>query len=181
MYKNYIKRLLDILLSLILIILFLPLMIIIYVIELIIIKKPVIFKQKREGKDKKPFNIYKFRTLKIEYDNNSKTKFTIFLRKTGLDELPQLFNILKGDMSFIGPRPFLVNDNLPDDYIDPIRYSVKPGIFGLAQSYGRRDVPHKKKLEYDVIYAKNVSFMLDVKSLFKSIYIVIKQTLKKSA
>ena len=174
MYKKYIKRILDIIASIILIIVFLPLMLIIYIIEIFNIKFPIIFKQEREGINKKPFKMYKFRTLKIQGDNNSRTKFTNILRKTGLDELPQLFNVLKGDMSIIGPRPFLVNDNLPNDYIDPMRYTVKPGIFGLAQSHGRRDVNHKKKLEYDTIYAKNVNFILDFKIFFKTALMMIK-------
>lgn len=178
MYKKYIKRLIDIILSLLLIITLLPLIILISIIEIFNIGFPIIFKQSREGKNKMPFNIYKFRTLKINYNNDTTTKFTRFLRKTGLDELPQLFNILKGDMSFIGPRPFLINDSLPDDYIDPIRYTVKPGIFGLAQANGRREIEHHEKLKYDVEYTKNISFLLDFKCFFKTIYVVIIQSIK---
>ena len=81
-------------------------------------------------------------------------------------------------MSFIGPRPFLINDSLPDDYIDPIRYTVKPGIFGLAQANGRREIEHHEKLKYDVEYAKNISFLLDFKCIFKTIYVVIIQSIK---
>ena len=178
MYK-YVKRLIDIILSLILIVILSPFIILIYIIEIFNVKFPIIFKQEREGKNKEPFTMYKFKTLLNEGDGNSRTKFTNLLRKTGLDELPQLFNILKGDMSFVGPRPFMVNDSLPCDYIDPIRYSVKPGIFGLAQSHGRRDVSHKKKLEYDVLYVKNINFILDFKLFFKTIYILFKQIITR--
>ena len=95
----------------------------------------------------------------------------------GIDELPQLFNVLKGDMSLIGPRPFIVGDKLPIMY-EKLRHSVRPGISGLAQISGGRFISHKKKLEYDAFYANNVSFLLDVKIFFKKIIYMIKQIFK---
>lgn len=193
-----VKRIFDIILSILALILLSPLFLIIGILIRLEDGKAPILKQDRIGKDGKIFRLYKFRSMvkhaddvleemlkdpktKEEYKKNRKlsndpriTKVGKFIRKTSIDELPQLFNVLKGDMSIIGPRPFLVNDNLPNDYIDPMRYTVKPGIFGLAQSHGRRDVNHKKKLEYDTIYAKNVNFILDFKIFFKTAFMMIK-------
>ena len=169
MYKKYIKRLLDIIISLLLIIVISPVLIIIYVILLFTLRSNIIYKQKREGLNKRPFTMYKFRTMiedKSVLDVNRITKVGRILRNTCLDELPQLFNVLNGNMSLIGPRAFIVGEKLPKDKIEDIRYSVKPGMTGYAQVMGKRNVTHKNKLKYDVIYAKNVSFKLDVKIFF---------------
>lgn len=175
MYK-YIKRVIDIILSLLFLILLSPLLIIVSIILLITLKKQIIYKQLREGKNKKPFTIYKFRTMIIDRsipDKDRITKFGRILRNLSLDELPQLFNVLKGDMSIIGPRPFIVGEPLPDDYIDPIRYTVRPGMTGYAQIHGKRRTTHKDKLKYDVFYAKNYSFVLDLKILFLTLFNMI--------
>lgn len=172
MYK-LVKRILDIILSLLFIILLSPVFLIIWIILFMTLKKEIIFKQKREGKNKKTFIMYKFRTMinnNLLSDKDRITKFGRILRNTSLDELPQLFNILKGDMSIIGPRPFIVGEKLPDDVIDSVRYTVRPGMTGYAQIHGKRKVSHKKKLEYDVWYSKNLSFKLDVKILVLTIF-----------
>ncbi len=134
MYK-YVKRFLDIILSLMFIIIFSPILILISVILLVTLKKQIIYKQLREGKNKKPFTMYKFRTMINDTsipDRDRITKFGRVLRNLSIDELPQLFNVLKGDMSIIGPRPFIVGEPLPKDRIDKIRYSVRPGMTGYA-------------------------------------------------
>jgi len=177
MYK-YIKRFLDIILSLIFILLLSPIILLIAIVLLVTLKKQIIYKQLREGKDKKTFTMYKFRTMIIDTsipDKDRITKFGRILRNLSVDELPQLFNVLKGDMSLIGPRPFIVGEPLPSDYIDPIRYSVKPGMTGYAQIHGKRKLSHKDKLKYDVEYAKNYSFVLDIKIILLTAFNVIQK------
>ena len=172
MYK-IVKRILDIILSLVFIILLSPVFLIISLILLVTLKREIIFKQKREGKNKETFIMYKFRTMinnNLLNDKDRITKVGRILRNTSLDELPQLFNILKGDMSIIGPRPFIVGETLPDDFIDSVRYTVRPGMTGYAQIHGKRKVSHKRKLQYDVWYAKNLSFKFDVKILVLTIF-----------
>ena len=165
MYRKYIKRLLDFILSLILIIVLIPIFIILYIITKLEFKGSAIYKQQRIGLNEKPYTIYKFKTMK---DNTKETtKISRLIRKDGFDELPQLFNILKGDMSFIGPRPFIVGDPLPIMY-DKYRHTVRPGITGLAQVSGRDTLTHKRKLELDDEYIKNLSFKLDLKIFFKT-------------
>lgn len=175
MYK-YIKRFLDIVFSFILIILTFWIMIILIIIIYFHIGSPVIdIRIPREGKNKKAFYMYKIRTR--IYDKNGQssfTKLTSFIDKTGLNELPQLFNILKGDMSFIGPRPFICGEKLPEGEINPKRYLVKPGIMGLAQSLGGRNLSYSKTLECDEIYYNNFGFIQDVKIFFKSIIYIVK-------
>ena len=178
MYKKIFKPILDIIFSILLIIILFPLMLIISFILLFDIGCPIIFKQKRTGKNKKTFTIYKFRTMKeIDGDYYFKTtKFTRFLRNFGLDEIPQLFNILKQDMSFVGPRPFIVDEQLP---IQPkkILYSVLPGVTGLASAKGRRLITHQKRLEYDYKYIENISLFLDIKIIVQTIFVLIKQNI----
>lgn len=176
MYKIYIKRLLDILISLTAIVILSPLFLIIYIILLLTIHKHIIFKQKREGLNKIPFTMYKFRTMIEDTSIPNKdriTKFGRILRNTSLDELPQLFNVLNGTMSLIGPRAFIVDEPLPDVKIEDIRYSVKPGMTGYAQVHGKRHITHINKLNYDVEYAKNISFKLDLKIFFLSFKVMI--------
>lgn len=166
MYKKYIKRILDFVISLISIIILIPIFIILYIITKIEFKGKAIYKQQRIGLNEKPYTIYKFKTMK---DNTKETtKISRLIRKDGLDELPQLFNILKGDMSIIGPRPFIVGDPLPIMY-DKNRHTVKPGLTGLAQVSGRDTLTHKRKLELDDEYVKTISFKLDIKILIKTI------------
>ena len=181
MYKKYIKRLLDIILSLIGIIILSPLLIILYFLVLIFMGYPAIFKQARPGKNEKIFHLYKFRTMTNKKDKNGKllpddkrlTKFGKFLRKTSLDELPELFNILFGQMSFIGPRPLLV------EYLDYYteeehhRHDVTPGLTGWAQVNGRNLVNWDKKFQLDLEYVNNLTFKMDLKVIFKTIKVVL--------
>lgn len=178
MYK-YVKRVLDFLLAIILIIvLAIPMLII-----AILIKKedggPVIFKQKRMGKDLKPFEIYKFRSMLQNRDNKvltheeMTTKIGKFIRKTSLDELPQIFNVLRGEMSFIGPRPWVLEyyDWLTD--AQKRRVSVYPGITGLAQVRGRNGISVTRKIEYDLEYINHFGLKYDLKILFETIKVIL--------
>lgn len=170
MYK-YVKRILDILFSFILIILLFPLIIIVGIITYIDLGRPIFnLIKEREGLHKKTFIMYKYRTKVINNTGIPEyTKVSSIIDKLRLNEILQLFNILKGDMSFIGPRPFIPNDNLPPGTISEKRYLVKPGITGLAQVNGGRYITHKEKLKYDVIYYDNFSFRQDMKILFLTI------------
>lgn len=172
MYKKYIKRLLDIILSLIFIVILFPVMILMCIITKIEFKGKIIYKQKRIGLNEKVYTMYKFKTM----DDNTKntTKVSRFIRKTGVDEILQLFNVLKGDMSLIGPRPFIEGDTLPSIY-NKKRHTVRPGITGLAQIKGRTTLTHKEKLKYDDIYIDNISFKLDIEIFFKTIIYILKQ------
>lgn len=165
---HIIKRILDFILALILTIIFIFPMIIVAICIKIEDKGSVIFKQKRIGKDEKPFYIYKFRTMAEKRQDNVTheqmvTKVGKILRKTSIDELPQLLNILKGEMSFIGPRPWI-----PEYYIwftneQKRRMDVLPGISGLAQVKGKNGINILQKIEYDIEYVDNISFLLDFK------------------
>lgn len=176
-----IKRILDIIFSFLIIIILLPLYILLYFLVLIKLGTPAIFIQERPGLNEKIFKMYKFRTMTDDRDVNGEllpdgdrlTDFGKFLRKTSLDELPELFNVLIGDMSFVGPRPLLVR--YLDRYNDfqKRRHEVKPGITGLAQVNGRNSLSWDEKFEYDVYYVDNISFLLDLKILFKTLIIVL--------
>lgn len=167
-YKKYIKRLFDIVISLISIIILIPLFLIISILIKIDSKGSVFYKQKRTGKDGKDFNILKFRTM----DNKRVTKIGKFLRNSSIDELPQLFNVLKGDMSLIGPRPWVTDYYKKFNKKQKRRVDVKPGIIGLAQVNGRNNISIFKKIDYDIKYVNNVSFIEDLKILFKSIRVI---------
>lgn len=183
MYRFFLKRILDFLMALILIILTSPLMLITYFLIKKHISKNAIFTQLRPGLNEKIFKIYKFKTMDDECDENGKllpdelrlNDYGKKIRALSLDELPQLFNVLKGDMSFIGPRP-LLPEYLPL-YNDEqkLRHSVRPGITGLAQVNGRNAISWRKKFEFDTFYAKNLSFLLDIKIAFLTVKKVIKK------
>lgn len=180
MYIN-VKRILDIVISSILLIIFAIPMIIIAIAIKLEDGGPVIYKSKRMGKDLKLFNIYKFRSMKTEREElHSKlthdemvTKVGKFIRKTSLDELPQLLNILKGEMSFIGPRPWIVDyyNNFTD--YQKRRVEVTPGITGLAQATGRNNLTIFEKIDYDIEYVNNYSLKMDLKVIFLTIKTVI--------
>lgn len=170
------KRLFDILLSIFLLIILFPIIIIIYILIFIFMGRPIIFKQSRGGYKGKIFTIYKFRSMTNKTDENGillsdeqrLNSLGKALRHTSLDELPQLINVLKGDMSFVGPRPQLI------EYL-PLytkrqfkRHDVKPGITGWAQINGRNDISWAQKFEYDVWYVENQSFFLDIKIILKT-------------
>lgn len=165
MYRKYIKRLLDIIFSFSFIVILSPLFLITGFLVWIELGFPIFFLQLREGKNKKAYTMYKFRTMvpdtSLERDERM-TKITAFLDKYRFNELPQLFNVLKGDMSLVGPRPFIPGEVLPKAPMKE-RYYVKPGMTGLAQAKGGRHISHNKKLEYDVIYYEKLSFWLDLK------------------
>lgn len=179
MYKKYIKRPMDFILSLVTIILLSPIFLIIAVLVRIKLGSPVIFKQKRPGLNEKIFTLYKFRTMTDEKDENGNllpdvvrlTKFGKILRSTSLDELPELFNILKGDMSIVGPRPLLVQYLPLYNDEQKRRHLVRPGLTGLAQVNGRNSISWEEKFDLDVRYVNSVSFLLDCK--------IILQTIKK--
>jgi len=173
MYKKFIKRLLDIIFSLILIIVLFPLMLIVGIICRCITGH-FIFKQPRDGMHKKSFTMYKISSMKPDF---SYSKTLNVIRSYGLDELTQLYNILKGDMSFIGPRPFITGEVLPPDPIDPIIYTVRPGVVSLATAKGRREITHAQRLAYDVEYVKNMSLIMDISIIFKTIIVILKQSI----
>ena len=178
MYQKYIKRLFDIILSSVLILFFFPLMILIFFLIWIFIGFPIFF-QKRPGLNDKIFILYKFKSL-YDADKNfseekRQNKFGDFLRKTGLDELPQLFNVLKNDMSFVGPRPLLIEYLKKYTLYEKKRHLVKPGITGLAQISPEPSgiKSWNKSIKLDIFYVNNVSFFLDLEILFKTVVLVL--------
>lgn len=174
MYRKFVKRFFDFLFSLLLLIILLPIFIIIGILIKIEDGGPVFFKQVRSGK-KGDFSMFKFRSMKINNDVHDLsevdcvTKIGYFLRKTSLDELPQLINILKGEMSFVGPRPWITDYAKYFTCEQKKRLDVLPGITGLAQVNGRNDLSIIEKIELDVMYTQNISFILDLKIIFKTV------------
>ena len=183
MYKHFFKRILDFIAALLLLILFSPIMLWAAWRIRRELGSPVLFTQARPGLNAKIFKIYKFRTMSDERDKNGNLLpdelrlkgFGAKLRASSIDELPQLFNVLKGDMSFIGPRPLLVEYLPLYSPRQASRHSVRPGITGLAQVNGRNDISWAAKLEYDALYAGNLSFLLDIKIAILSIKKVLKK------
>ncbi|MCH5248409.1 MAG: sugar transferase [Lachnospiraceae bacterium] len=183
MYKKYIKRLLDIIISLCGIIVLSPVYLVLAILVRQKLGSPVLFKQDRPGKDEKIFKLYKFRSMTDEKDASGNLlpdedrlpSFGKTLRSTSLDELPELFNILKGDMSIIGPRPLLVRYLPRYNDFQRHRHDVRPGLTGLAQTHGRNAITWEKKFEYDVEYVNNLSFALDMKIFFATVRAVLKR------
>ena len=178
MYQKFFKRLIDILCALAALIVFSWLYIIVAVLVRINLGSPVIFKQARPGKDCKIFKLYKFRTMTDEKDENGNllpddvrlTKFGKFLRATSLDELPEAINILKGDMSVVGPRPQLVRDMVFFSESQMQRQSVTPGLTGLAQISGRNGITWEEKINFDLEYIKKITFLGDCKIIFLTVW-----------
>lgn len=176
-YRRFIKRPLDFILSLIAIIVLSPIFLVIAILVKIKLGSPIIFKQERPGLNERIFTMYKFRTMTDARDENGDllpdsvrlTKFGRFLRSTSLDELPELFNILKGDMSIVGPRPLLVQYLPLYNEHQRRRHEVRPGLTGLAQISGRNAISWEQKFDLDVQYVKNVSFIRDLKIIFITI------------
>lgn len=183
MYAKYVKRLLDIIISLVALIVLSPVMLIVSILVRVKLGSPIIFKQQRPGKNEKIFKLYKFRSMSDKKDANGEllpdkerlTKFGKMLRASSLDELPELINILKGDMSLIGPRPLTISYLPYYNETEKHRHDVRPGLTGLAQVNGRNALNWDKRFEYDVEYVNNITFLNDVKILFKTFYKVIKK------
>ena len=186
-FKFYlvIKRILDVVISLVALIILSPILLIVAIAIKIESKGPIIFKQQRIGKDGKVFNIYKFRSMVVGAEkmgtgvyskkgDNRVTKVGKFIRMTSIDELPQLVNILKGEMSIIGPRPVLTYHPWKyEEYTEEQlkRFNVRPGVTGWAQVHGRKDVEWHERIKLDVYYVENISFLLDVnrcKNIFQN-------------
>lgn len=184
MYKNFVKPLLDFIVSLILFIVLLPLLLITVIITIMDLGFPIYNRLRaREGKNKKTFIMYKIRTkTKPTKSNGYKEEYTKVSRvidRFRLNEIPQLINVIKGDMSLVGPRPFIPGEELPEGRISEKRYKVRPGITGLAQVNGGRNITHKEKLKYDEMYYDNLSFKMDIKIILKTIYQLIFHKLDK--
>lgn len=181
MYKYFFKRFFDVIFALLLLIPLIPVMLIIAIVIKIDSKGPAIFKQIRSGKNNKGFMLYKFRSMTCNndfYDKSKEdqvTKVGKFIRKTSLDELPQLFNILKGEMSFIGPRPWVIDYAKNFNEHQMRRLEVLPGITGLAQSSGRNAISIIDRINLDVEYVDNINLFLDIKIIFKTIIGVLKK------
>lgn len=180
MYRLFIKRLLDIVISGVALLVLSPVYLILAILIRVKLGSPVIFHQERPGKDEKIFTLCKFRTMTDERDENGKllpdnvrlTKFGKLLRSTSLDELPELWNIFKGDMSLIGPRPLLVSYLPYYTEEEKLRHTVRPGLTGLAQVSGRNFLDWDNRLKKDVEYVKNLSFLMDLKVIFLTVKVV---------
>lgn len=175
MYEKYIKRVLDVTLSFLMLIILSPLFLILSVGVFLSFGFPIIFKQERVGKDKKIFVIYKFKILRngaTEKRIDTMTKATQFMNEYNLNELPQLINVIKGDMSLVGPRPFIENKNKKDN--EEKRYSLRPGMTGFAQVNGGSKMPRNKKYVFDDMYIDKISFLLDLKILLLTPFRIFK-------
>lgn len=180
-YDKYIKRSIDFILALVAIIVLSPVLMITAIMVAIKLGRPVIFKQKRPGLNEKIFTMYKFRTMTDERDEEGNllpdgdrlTKFGKLLRSTSLDELPELFNIIKGDMAIVGPRPLLVQYLPLYNERQRLRHCVRPGITGYAQINGRNSISWREKFEYDFIYVNEIKLLFDVYIFIKTIRSVL--------
>lgn len=176
-YQNYIKRFLDFFISLLALILLSPILLLVYILVKVKLGSPVLFKQERPGKDEKIFTMYKFRTMTDEKDEDGNylsdeirlTKLGRFLRSTSLDELPGLINILKGDMSIVGPRPLLVSYLPLYNEHQKRRHEVRPGLTGLAQINGRNAISWEERFDYDITYINRITFMNDIKIILLTV------------
>jgi undecaprenyl phosphate N,N'-diacetylbacillosamine 1-phosphate transferase len=176
-YRRYFKRLFDIILSILSVIFLSPVLLLVAILVRVKLGTPILFQQKRPGLNGEIFTIYKFRTMTSEQDENGVllvdshrlTKFGRMLRSTSLDELPELFNIIKGDMSIVGPRPLLVQYLKLYDKHQQRRHEVRPGLTGYAQVNGRNAISWETKFNMDVEYVDNISFMGDLKIILKTI------------
>ncbi|WP_105151519.1 sugar transferase [Streptococcus suis] len=184
LYEKYFKRLLDILLSLFAIILLSPIILMVSILVYFKLGSPVLFTQERPGKDEKIFKMYKFRTMTDEKNEKGEllpdsvrlTAFGKWLRSTSLDELPELFNILKGDMSIVGPRPLLVKYLPLYSEEQARRHEVRPGLTGYAQANGRNSLTWEEKFKMDVKYVGSVTFIGDIIILIQTVLAVFKRS-----
>jgi len=184
MYRKYIKRILDLFISLLAIFFSSPLLLAIAALVRVNLGKPVLFIQKRPGINETLIHVYKFRTMTDERDSNGVllpddqrlTKFGRMLRSTSLDELPELFSIIKGDMSLVGPRPQLVKDMVFMSPEQRRRHSIRPGLTGWAQINGRNAIRWEEKLRYDLEYLDHITFLSDMYILLLTIVKVIRRS-----
>lgn len=182
-YQKYIKRILDFVLSFTAFVVLSPVLLVTAALVRVKLGKPVIFRQERPGKDEKIFKLYKFRTMTDERDENGQllpddvrlTKFGKTLRSTSLDELPELWNIVKGDMSIVGPRPLLVRYLPLYNETQKHRHDVRPGFTGLAQVHGRNSISWEEKFDWDIRYVNHVTFFTDVKIILDTVRTVLKR------
>lgn len=182
-YRKYIKRVLDVIISAVTLLLLSPVLIITALLVRVKLGSPVIFKQERPGLNGRIFKMYKFRTMTDERDSKGKllsdeqrlTHFGNVLRSTSLDELPELWNILKGDMSLIGPRPLLVKYLPLYSERQSHRHDVRPGITGYAQVHGRNKLDWPERFEMDVYYTENLSFKMDLKIVADTVGVVLRR------
>ena len=183
MYRNFLKNVFDFLTAITAFLVLLPIFLIIIIFIKITMKGPVFFIQTRVGKSMKKFDLYKFRTMKVDAEkvknglevkenDNRVTSFGSLLRKTSLDELPQLFNVIKGDISLVGPRPCLPEQLPYFSKSQNKRFNVKPGITGLAIVNGRSKIPWSKRIDFDLKYIHTLSFLTDIKIIIKTIYVI---------
>lgn len=180
-YQTYIKRLIDLFVSITFLIVFSPILILLYGLVRLIMGSPTFFIQTRVGLNEKPFKLVKFRTMFDLRDTNGDllpddqrlNRLGLFLRKSGLDELPELVNVIKGEMSLVGPRPLLLEYLSEYSEYHKQRHHVKPGLTGLAQVNGRNTTTWKERLDYDVNYVKSISFFNDLKIVLKTIVVLL--------
>jgi lipopolysaccharide/colanic/teichoic acid biosynthesis glycosyltransferase len=181
MYRDYLKSIMDIFFGFIIFILLLPILLLLSFFVFFSMGRPIFFKQERIGKNNKPFIMYKFRTMREPKEGESRllsdadrvTKVGAFLRKTSLDELPEIINVIKGEMSLVGPRPLLdLHLELFNDQ-QLKRHDVKPGMTGLAQVMGRQSLSFTQRTDLDVKYVDNLSLWLDIKIIVKTILVVL--------
>ena len=183
LYARFFKRFLDVLLSGCALIVLSPVLLVVAILVKIKLGSPVIFCQERPGKDEKIFRMFKFRSMTDERDEDGNllpdevrlTKFGCLLRSTSLDELPELWNIFRGDMSIVGPRPLLVRDLVFMTSRQRVRHTVLPGLTGLAQVNGRNAIAWEDKLSYDLVYVENMSFFMDVTVIWKTVKKVLRR------
>lgn len=183
MYNKYIKRLLDLILAIILLIILSPIYLIVILLVRIKLGKPILFKQERPGYKEKIFKMYKFRTMTNETDQEGRllpdlqrlTKFGRILRDSSLDELPEIINIVKGEMSFVGPRPLLVQYLPLYNTEQRKRHEVRPGLTGLAQINGRNESSWEERFELDIEYVDNISFITDLKIIINTVKVIVKK------
>lgn len=185
MYKKYVKRVLDVFISIIVLIITSPISLVVAIAIKLDSKGPIVFKQERTGYKGKTFLTYKFRTMKVETHDSVGHEFTHderctkvgnLIRKLSIDELPQLVNVLKGDMSLVGPRPWIPEYYKYFSKEQKKRCDVLPGITGLAQAMGRNNIDIFQKINYDIEYTKNVTFKMDIKVIVETIKTVVSKT-----
>jgi len=183
-YAKYIKRFLDFVLSLTALIVLSPLLLVLTIMGAVVMKGNPFFTQLRPGKDEKIFKLVKFRSMTCEKDKDGKllpdekrlTKYGKFLRSSSLDELPELWNIVKGDMSIVGPRPLLVQYLPLYNEEQKHRHDVRPGLTGYAQVHGRNAISWEEKFKLDITYVRNITFLGDIKIIIDTVGSVIKRT-----